>query len=561
MAALNLLLAEAIPIASPIPSTTAAVGSIPDLTQPTTIAGYLDRLPLTLAAFALVVVGLGISIALVHFALRGQPPGDSVGFGEWTGRYTDLIRGLQHAAIITIVTIATFLLTGTIANRYHHWELGKGAQFVTTGSPIEQTSPQVKYTIEEPFTYNAQLNGKLVKVQDKRTSTRLLGLNSSRVQVRVSPENSGTDRELRYNTLFLGEYSVVNRIAGANNFILEISPPKGYALLQDFGVELGGQRLIPSDPNSYVFPIQIPLGSTAKFKVSYRAQGSPRWLYNANGQLLSSFSLSVATNVNNIVPASGILPTNTNNQGQTKVFNWAFNDNVSVRDSFGVYTPTIATVQNKGIFPRLLLLTPGIGLWWLFLMYLSVPVRLREIPIIGGILFASILALTYGSRFASVTWPTQQITPQIVWVGLSLFLLVAMWGFGKKWRVSLAIAIATILGVILPVFGLITDYPGIILAATGMATIAWLTIRNGYGVYSLEPKPRQQRKAKSPQPLEMPAMPVATADSPDEGDVSGNSEDIPQLLPPSGNLTGDFADRPIYRPGEALQPPVTSSNS
>ncbi|MGV2391057.1 MAG UNVERIFIED_CONTAM: hypothetical protein LVR29_31505 [Microcystis novacekii LVE1205-3] len=66
-------------------------------------------------------------------------------------------------------------------------------------------------------------------------------------------------------------------------------------------------------------------------------------------------------------------------------FTWIFDENVSVRNPFGVFTAT-KPIGKTGIMPRLLLLAPALFLWWILLLYLSLPMSLKNLAFTGGIL-------------------------------------------------------------------------------------------------------------------------------------------------------------------------------
>jgi hypothetical protein len=184
---------------------------------------------------------------------------------------------------------------------------------------------------------------------------------------------------------------------------------------------------------------------------------------------LSNFRLHVRTNFPNADFASGIVPTKTGKEGTGIIFTWAFADNVSVQNPFGVFTATGPILQT-GILPRLLLLAPGLFLWWLLLLYLSLPMGWRNVTIAGAVFFASLLALTYLSRIADAT---------LVWGGISALLLILVWGLGKNAKTSLAAIICTIAGAIVPVYALLIPYTGLTLSVAGLLSVIWLTVNNG----------------------------------------------------------------------------------
>jgi hypothetical protein len=172
--------------------------------------------------------------------------------------------------------------------------------------------------------------------------------------------------------------------------------------------------------------------------------------------------------------ASGIIPTSTKNERNGNRFTWVFEDNVSVRNPFGVFTAT-DTLKNTGILPRILLLFPALFLWWILLLYFSVNLSLRDVAIAGGLFFACLLTLTYLSRSIDVKFASSMI---------SLVMLGLVWGLGKNKAAKLAAFMATIAGGVLPIWGLIVTYSGITLSLAGLLSAIWLVVHHWYGINS-----------------------------------------------------------------------------
>jgi hypothetical protein len=305
-----------------------------------------------------------------------------------------------------------------------------------------------------------------------------LTLGGSQVEVTIDQSIDVQGRRAIYLIDYNAEYKVVNQLQNINSFFFEASPPISYSLLQSYKVERNGTRLPQTSPDNYSFPFRLQPGEETRFRVSYQAQGGPRWVYNANGQLLSNFRLTAIAKFSGADFASGILPNQIQVDGRSTPFTWIFNDNVSVRNPFGVFTNT-NPISNTGILPRLLLLAPGIFLWWMLLLYLSLPVSLKNVAIASGIFFACLLSLTYLSRI---------INGELAWIIISLILLTLTWGLGSNRRASLAAVICTIAGAVLPVFGLLVPYSGLTLSLAGFLSAVWLAVRYWYGWFSLQPQ-------------------------------------------------------------------------
>lgn len=448
------------------------IPGLPDLTHPDELIKFGTQLLQGSLLFVFLIVALGVAIALISFSLRRNTSEQAVFFGEWSIRYSQLLKGLQHLALILILVVTGFFLTSTLSNRYHHWEQAKVAQVAESvaGDKLEQIAPQVRYIIEEPYSYTTQVNGKIVKVTDKQKVTRYLNLAGSNIQVKIDQSVNLQNRSAIYNTDYTADYKIVNSLSDFNSFFFEAPPPYGYSLLSSYKVEKDGTRLKQINPGDYGFPFRLEPGQETTIKVSYQAQGGPRWVYNATNQLLSQFRLTTIANFRNADFASGIVPHEIKNDGDSTQFTWIFDENVSVRNPFGVFTAT-KPIGKTGIIPRLLLLAPALFLWWILLLYLSLPMSLKNLAIAAGIFFACLLTLTYMARVMNA---------EIAWLMISLILLGFIYGLGANRHAALAAIICTIAGAILPVFALLIPFSGLTLSLAGLLSVGWLAIHHWY---------------------------------------------------------------------------------
>jgi hypothetical protein len=449
------------------------IPNLPDLTHPQELINLGKEIISYSLILTLILIGLGIGLALINLSQKSNQ------FASWSlmnksvSEYNKLLKIWHHSILILIIMVNGFFISSTLANRYHNWEQQKIAKIAdsVTGERLEQVAPTVRYLVEKPITYNQYIDGKFVKVEDISKEDRYLPLSSSNITVTIDQVTSPQDNRNQYLIDFKGEYQVKNTLENNTEFSLEIYPPYNYSLLQNFLVEQDGNKIEPKNQGEYNFPLNLTQGEINKFTITYQAQGNPRWVYNAGSQIISNFSLIAKTTFPDADFASGIIPTETKQEGKEKTFTWIFQENVSVSNPFGIFTAT-EKITGTGILPRLLLLSPILLLWWLLLLYLSLPsLSIKNLVIISAIFFASIFALTYFSKL---------IEPQIAWLGISIFLLVLVKGLEKKSLPSIAVIVCTIMGAILPVFGLLITYSGLTLSIAVLLSIFWLAINNWY---------------------------------------------------------------------------------
>jgi hypothetical protein len=466
------------------------IPGIPDITQPDRLSLIMSGLPLGVVLFCAILIGLGVAIALIIFSIKPQPDSAMVAMGSLAISYNRLIRSLQHLAVILVILTIGTLLCSTVANRYHLWEQNKFPRAAATAQQIEQISPQIRYTIKEPYNYSENINGKITKVSDERDRTRLLPVSSSNIQVKMNKGKVRSAEKWVYTTDFSGEYEVRNITPGSVEFLLTMAPPKGAFFVQSYGVEQDGRRISANSAGEYDYLIQIAANGTTKLRTTYQAQGAPRWLYVTKGELLNNFRLSIETNFNNINSASGLMPSNIEKRSPGKTFTWVLPDNAAIPYPIGASAPNSLPAQ-VGVIPKVMLFTPAIWLWWLIMLYLSVPMRLKDIIVSAGVAAASILTLAYVARLFKTDFTGVSATPEIIWPIISILILGSVWGLGKNFRASLAAIICTITGLILPILGLLTIYQGAVLSLAALLSAMWLVVINWHGWYKLEPKPKE----------------------------------------------------------------------
>jgi hypothetical protein len=446
------------------------IPSLPDLTHPDELINFGTQIFDRFLTITLILVAFGLVISFLIASLRRSPIDRTKFLTEWLDRYSALLRGWQHIILIIVITTSGFFLCATLANRYHHWEQQKIIDIVTTvsGERMEQNAPIVKYKVEEKYSYLTQVDGKVIKVEDTREIFKQLAVDSSEIDVQIAKIVNPQDNSNHYKINFAAIYKITNTLPERQQLYFELAPLYNYSIFQNLKVERNKQFLKESSPNSYTFILPLAAGESTSLKVTYLAEGAPRWVYNAGGQLISNFRMTATAYFSDADFASGITPTETKRQDGKTIFTWLFQENVSVKNPFGIFT-AVAKITSTGVLPRLLLLAPAIFLWWLLLLYLSLPMDVKKVAIVAGLFFACLLTLTYGSRLADA---------KIIWLFISILLIVLTAGLGRTKRESLGAIICSISGAIVPVYGFLIPYTGISLSLAGLLSTIWLVVNN-----------------------------------------------------------------------------------
>lgn len=448
------------------------IPDLPDLTQAAQIWQFAKDFLHYFLILTLVVAAFGIVVSLFNFSLRNQQLDRDTIINSWLKNYQYLVRGWQHSILIIVIIIFGYFLCSTLATRYHFWEQAKIEKISASvaGFKLEQTAPKIRYQVEEPYSFYSQVGNNLTKIEEMRKVDRYLSLAKSEIKVNLDQVKNVQTEQNNYLINFDGLYQVTNTLAETEDLYFEVNPPYEYILLQGFQVEKEGTKIEPTNPGNYSFLITLKPGESQNFRVSYQVQGSPKWVYDAHGEILHDFRLVAIANFPNADFASGIQPTTITDNGKGTTFTWEFTNNVSVQNPFGVFTAT-ESVKNTGVIPRLLILSPAIFLWWLLLLYLSLPITIRDITLVAALYFASLLALTYSSRIMDV---------YSSWAVISLILLGLIWGLGNNKQEKAGTIICTISGLIVPVLAFLVPYTGITLSIAGMLSVAWLAVTNWY---------------------------------------------------------------------------------
>lgn len=130
------------------------IPGLPDLTHPQELIQFGTQLLDSFLTLAFLVAALGIAIALVGFSLHRNERQREQFLGEWTTRYSAILRSLLHGSLILAMLVGGFFLCSTLANRYHHWEQAKIAQIArnVAGERFQQNAPTAQYLEEQPYT-------------------------------------------------------------------------------------------------------------------------------------------------------------------------------------------------------------------------------------------------------------------------------------------------------------------------------------------------------------------------------------------------------------------------
>lgn len=443
--------------------------ALPDLTHPhelvqlaTGAGGLLKELVLLLAL-------LGLVFGAIAFVAHRRGGEAQTLADRWLGQYGRLVAWAPHVALVALMAVGGGWLTFTLANRAHHWEQAKLATVAETveGERFEQPLPTVTYTETEPYTVDVVSAGKLITAKRTREVERQLNMAGSRVAVDLTQDTDPAHPERTiYGIDFKGAYDVVNPSAEARTFTFTAPAPIGYTLLSDFRIRATGGQVAPIDSKDQQVSFTLGPKQKARFELTYKAQGGPRWIYDTQNAMLSDFELLARAHFGNAQFASGIRPTEVRNESDGTTYRWAY-QNVAVRDPLGVFTATAPSL-GTGVLPRALILAPGVFLWWLLLVYGTAPLRLGRLPLAGVAFFAAVLALAYMGRM---------MPPLVAWAVASAAFVGLAYALGDDRRGGTAMAIAAVLGVALPLFALLVPFTGLTLSLAALASAAWLTWR------------------------------------------------------------------------------------
>jgi hypothetical protein len=466
------------------------IAGTPDVSKADQLSMVMSGFPIAIILFFSVLLGLGVAIALINFSLKPQQESSVVAMGGWIIRYSDLVKLLQHVAIVAGILIVSILICNAVANDYNLWEQNKFPRSAATAQQIEQMSPQISYTMKEPAKVETKEGEPPTVITPEKEIPRLLPISSSSIQVAINKNRVRGLEKWVYTTDFAGEYEVRNITPGNVEFLLKMAPPKGAYIVQSYAVEQDGRRISSNSAGEYEYLIQIANNGTTKIKTTYQAQGAPRWLYVTKGELLNRFQLAIATNFNSISSASGLMPSYIEKRSKGKTFTWVIPDNATIPYPIGASTPNILPSQ-VGAIPKVILYAPGVWLWWLVLLYFSVPLRLKDLLITAGVAAAGVSTLAFAMRLFKTELTAVPATPEIVWPIVAILLLSSAWGLGQDKRTKFAAIVCTIAGLIIPVFGLLSIYQGVLLSLAVLLSAFWLVAINWYGWFKFDGVPEE----------------------------------------------------------------------
>ena len=92
-----------------------------DFTEPQYLDRITSQLPLSIAIFVVLAIGLTAALALYNFSLRNTPA-SNVALGDWSVQSTQLVRGLQQLLLVALLLLLGFGICSTLAARQHNWE-------------------------------------------------------------------------------------------------------------------------------------------------------------------------------------------------------------------------------------------------------------------------------------------------------------------------------------------------------------------------------------------------------------------------------------------------------
>lgn len=447
------------------------IPKLPDLTHSAELlaVGQTTLWYLALGLGLVLSIG-GILLALLRWRFATQTPSDNP-IDPWLLSYEHTVHGLSSVFLSALLVAGVYFFTSTLANRTHHWEFHQRAKQtqVVEGYRQEQPAPQIYYYRPETYIVQALREGQLKDFEKTRYTRYTLNLASSQIQVKLTQiQDNSEPPKNKYKVQFEGNYTFANTIKGIHKFRFLAEKPQNYELLEGFKVFKDGQELQALVQEANQFGFDLAPGQITQFKITYQSQGDARWVYNAYNTLLSNFKLQLEAPFARAEYASGILPHQIQAQGAGKLFVWEFKDNVSVLNPFGVFTSS-GTAPKTGIISRILLLAPGILVWWLFLLLLTQRPTAHELFLVTALFLSGILALTYTSRLLPA-WQG--------WLLISLLLLGLAAGLRKSPKERGIALLSGLFGCVLPVGALLSPYTGLGLAVTALVAVFALVMHH-----------------------------------------------------------------------------------
>lgn len=433
----------------------------PDLTHPTEWLSAWGQLLHGGGWLLAAIIAFGLVLAALAWATRRD--GGSVAETASAG-YAQLIAQLPRAGLAGGLVLVAVLACGTLANRAHHDEQRARASILASypDEKMIQAAPRFGHLETVNYKRRVLVDKKFVEVDNFVREDRKHFLTASDVRAEIhgikDPVRAGRER---FAVTFSATYKVANPLDREQQFYFDITGPQAASVVHELAISAAGRPLSPQAEGGERYWLTLPAKGQQDLTFKYRAEGVPRWVYDASAERLSNFKLTIVNDLGNARFASGVAPTTRASTQLGDEMTWAYPVNATITEPLGIFTAA-GELPMAGLLPRWLLLAPALLGGWLLVLAFTTRLKARDL-LLAGTLFASAVLVTYVLG--------RVMPPAVAFLlggAVVLFLADSLDDDGLRAR------IVTLLALVLPGLAFAMPYAAPVLALAMVALAAWL---------------------------------------------------------------------------------------
>ncbi len=258
----------------------------------------------------------------------------------WCALHREAPALIKRIAAITFIfvctTVAWMILGSTIfARTYDRIDRLENSVGSTWGTAQVQSPPVASYAVVTKDKVTVKEDGKLVTRLEDRTSTVVLPLESSRINVdfELSHRQKGLLWYSTYKVGFAGDYVVRNTDEKEHEVTFTMKYPAAQAVYDDLKMIVNGQPVQFQNGNDSVSAkVLVPPQTAATFTVGYHSQGLGSWAYRFGDgvEQVRDFALNMKTNFKAIdFPDNTLSPTSKTWTSNGWDLSWRYNNLLS----------------------------------------------------------------------------------------------------------------------------------------------------------------------------------------------------------------------------------------